>query len=317
MSNNFYMRADFDDFNDLVNALHQWKIDIRQLENSKINDTLSQLKINDIYLAKSEFTGKTHQVGQIPPGRTFVFHRGETSKLLWRKKDIPLNCLLIFPIGSELDVVTKGSINTPHSISLPEDILFDRLTSEQKTIYKHIVSTQDLILIPEIEMENLYIVYDKYFQSLEEDTELINMRNFQKCFEEEIISALITAFFSKEDGDYSYLMSRSSAIWEEIEKYIERYKHRAIMVSELSQAVNISERSLYRLFNERFGITPKAYLNKLRLNGVRADLKKSFNNDIKISDIANNWGFWHMGQFASDYKQLFNELPSKTLHSAL
>ena len=32
------------------------------------------------------------------------------------------------------------------------------------------------------------------------------------------------------------------------------------------------------------------------------------------ADSANNWGFWHMGQFAKDYRRLFGELPSKTLH---
>ena len=32
-----------------------------------------------------------------------------------------------------------------------------------------------------------------------------------------------------------------------------------------------------------------------------------------IRDIANRYGFWHMGQFAADYKKLFGELPSKTL----
>ena len=38
-------------------------------------------------------------------------------------------------------------------------------------------------------------------------------------------------------------------------------------------------------------------------------------SDTKILNIANDWGFWHMGQFAADYKSLFGELPSETLHS--
>ena len=33
----------------------------------------------------------------------------------------------------------------------------------------------------------------------------------------------------------------------------------------------------------------------------------------KISDIANHWGFWHMGQFAADYRAQFGELPSTTI----
>ena len=49
----------------------------------------------------------------------------------------------------------------------------------------------------------------------------------------------------------------------------------------------------------------------MRLNRVRVELMRNqkFN---KISDIANKWGFWHMGQFAHDYHKLFNEKPSQT-----
>ena len=30
------------------------------------------------------------------------------------------------------------------------------------------------------------------------------------------------------------------------------------------------------------------------------------------SKVANEWGFWHMGKFAADYKKLFGFLPSQT-----
>ncbi|UCG61547.1 MAG: helix-turn-helix domain-containing protein [Candidatus Zixiibacteriota bacterium] len=32
-----------------------------------------------------------------------------------------------------------------------------------------------------------------------------------------------------------------------------------------------------------------------------------------IADVANHWGFWHMGQFSADYRRLFGELPLETL----
>lgn len=36
-------------------------------------------------------------------------------------------------------------------------------------------------------------------------------------------------------------------------------------------------------------------------------------SQVRVTDIANDWGFWHMGQFAADYRELFGELPSQTL----
>lgn len=50
-----------------------------------------------------------------------------------------------------------------------------------------------------------------------------------------------------------------------------------------------------------------------RLNGVRKILRKIDPDAIVIADVANRWGFWHMGQFAQDYSKLVGELPSETL----
>jgi AraC-like DNA-binding protein len=71
-------------------------------------------------------------------------------------------------------------------------------------------------------------------------------------------------------------------------------------------------RTLNRTFFERFGIGPKAYLQRLRLAGVRDDLMMSSAKTV-IADVANDCGFWHMGQFARDYRILFGERPSESL----
>jgi hypothetical protein len=49
----------------------------------------------------------------------------------------------------------------------------------------------------------------------------------------------------------------------------------------------------------------------LQLSRVRNDLLR-FDEGESITDLANVHGFWHMGQFAADYRLLFGELPSKT-----
>ena len=49
-----------------------------------------------------------------------------------------------------------------------------------------------------------------------------------------------------------------------------------------------------------------------RLVAVQTELIRQGPTAV-ISDIANHWGFWHMGGFASDYKKQFGELPSQTL----
>ena len=96
--------------------------------------------------------------------------------------------------------------------------------------------------------------------------------------------------------------------------YIEKHAGDPLTVRGLVRSTGVSERTLEYVFRERLGLSPKAYIRTYRLNRVRRDLIKSSQFAVKIADIANSWGFWHMGQFAKDYRKFFGELPSETLN---
>jgi AraC-like DNA-binding protein len=136
----------------------------------------------------------------------------------------------------------------------------------------------------------------------EEDPKLIDSNNYQICLEEELVSALIEALFSYESYNYPRTDTGLSNIWEKLEIYMETHKDKPFKVSELSQAVAVSESTLNRLFNAKFGISPKSYLIKLRLNAAYQDLNQSSPDKIK--------------QFAADYRKLFGELPMETLNKS-
>jgi AraC family ethanolamine operon transcriptional activator len=85
-----------------------------------------------------------------------------------------------------------------------------------------------------------------------------------------------------------------------------------LTVGDLCRIARASERTLHYAFRERFGLAPAHYMKARRLNGARDDLSRAQEPHTKIADIANKWGFWHMGQFARDYRAWFRELPSAT-----
>jgi AraC family ethanolamine operon transcriptional activator len=72
-------------------------------------------------------------------------------------------------------------------------------------------------------------------------------------------------------------------------------------------------RTLRRAFQERYEVSPKRYLEAHRLNGVHRALRRADAIEVRVVDIANQWGFWLMGKFAGDYRRLFGQLPSATL----
>lgn len=87
---------------------------------------------------------------------------------------------------------------------------------------------------------------------------------------------------------------------------------RAIGVPELCNVFHVSRRTLQYAFDRVLGIGPNAYLKILRLNGVRRMLCRK-DEKTSVQQAASDWGFWHFSQFAKDYRNLFDELPSDTV----
>ncbi len=84
-------------------------------------------------------------------------------------------------------------------------------------------------------------------------------------------------------------------------------------ILQLCSQIGASPSKLEYCFRDVLGITPAKYLRAVRLNGVRRELKGETGPDRAVQDIAARWGFWHLGEFAADYKRQFGELPSATL----
>lgn len=77
----------------------------------------------------------------------------------------------------------------------------------------------------------------------------------------------------------------------------------------------MSRRTLQYSFETILGISPLRFLRVTRLNQVRRALAEAgeVGSGHTVTQISAEWGFWHAGQFAKDYKQLFGESPSDTL----
>ncbi|NVK38630.1 MAG: helix-turn-helix domain-containing protein [Gammaproteobacteria bacterium] len=98
--------------------------------------------------------------------------------------------------------------------------------------------------------------------------------------------------------------------------FLSTHQDRAITLAELCEACHTSRRTLQNSFESILGISPIQYLRYSRLNGVRRDLKASKQGE-QVGDIAACWGFWHLSQFAKDYKNVFGELPKETLQASI
>ena len=83
-------------------------------------------------------------------------------------------------------------------------------------------------------------------------------------------------------------------------------------VMDLCQRLKVSRRTVQNSFQSVTETNPVNYIRSVRLNGVRRELMDTCANDLSIGDAAAKWGFFHLSHFASEYQELFMELPSQT-----
>lgn len=86
-----------------------------------------------------------------------------------------------------------------------------------------------------------------------------------------------------------------------------------VIVSDLASVASVSERTIRSAFNEYFGVGPNRYLCLRRLNQVHRALRAADPKETTITETLVEHGEWDFGRFASNYRQLFGQLPSETL----
>jgi AraC family ethanolamine operon transcriptional activator len=104
----------------------------------------------------------------------------------------------------------------------------------------------------------------------------------------------------------------------ETDAYLCANPMRPVYTDELCAALGVSATRLHQAFQATFGMGPHRYLKMRRMGMVRAALLARAGGpwrSVKAAALAH--GFWHLGQFACDYRALYGEAPSETRARAL
>jgi AraC family transcriptional regulator, ethanolamine operon transcriptional activator len=138
----------------------------------------------------------------------------------------------------------------------------------------------------------------------------------RRAAQDELLEMLLAALrvaddFESTRGDRTH--QAQSLIVKNAEDYALSRGGDRLYVTDLCRTAAVSERTLEYAFKEIMGLTPVAYLTRLRLHRVRQDLLEASPGSTTVSAKALDWGFWHFGEFSRAYRDCFGELPSETL----
>ena len=85
-------------------------------------------------------------------------------------------------------------------------------------------------------------------------------------------------------------------------------------MSELCLAAHVSERRLRKAFVDEFDQPPSRFFRIWALNEAHRRLATDESGRINVTRVATDLGFGHLGRFSGQYRSLYGEAPSSTLH---
>ena len=222
--------------------------------------------------------------------------------------------LIAFPQCDEYRITTLPGFKG-HTISIEEDFLNKKAVQLGLPAVDEIIAKEQRMLrSPDIQTNFLSNLIISNIEFIKENLEVINQQRFREQIDSLMTeNLLITLDCSKEKRRHYHPTNRERVV-NRAKLYINDCQGDYISISTLCEAVNASWRTLDYAFKSMLGVTPKQYLQAYRFRKARSALLKA-PADQKIADIANDYGFWHIGQFSSDYRKYFGELPSQTLNS--
>lgn len=306
----------YEDVDEFGAESHRWDLDFRQLDCGRYHGEIFQVLLGRIMFAEARCTRILQQVGSAPSGmKTIGIPGGDDVRFNWRSQSVTGNDIIVFPNSRELCSVSQSDFHV-FTISLPECLLagvVDRLEAGKVIL----AMEQERISCPLPMMQQLRAVLRRFVQTVKANPALLGDPSFVRELEFEIPRLCVQAMIN--ERSYSTPCDgwvRGKVVRRSLE-FISQNELDSLTVKDVCKTVGVSERTLQYAFLDHFSVTPKAYLKAVRLTGVRRELKRSMAQDTTIAEVAKNWGFWHMGQFAADYRKHFGELPSATRRRAV
>ncbi|WP_439689800.1 helix-turn-helix domain-containing protein [Curtobacterium sp. SP.BCp] len=96
-------------------------------------------------------------------------------------------------------------------------------------------------------------------------------------------------------------------------EYVHQHAHLPITTTTLAKQLDVSLRALQEAFQRDLQTTPNAFIRSVRLGRVRQELLAADPATVTVRQVAEAWGFAHLGRFSQQYTAEFGEYPKDTL----
>ena len=303
---------DTHDIDQHAQAQQGWALQYEQLSAGKFAGHLQQVRMPEVTLLREDTNLALRQRGRLDEGvYGFAMALLDSNDLFFNGQRVPAHAIMCGK-GDEVDLTTPAHFSlialvVERSLLNP---LWERMY--QKPLAQWL-EKQLVLSTTDVKAQNLRALQLAVFAQASALGQRHADPQAMRQLRDEILMEWLEALPSQVDTSELPNLERRKKLVDRACELMLGHADEPLSILEVCSQVGTSRRKLNYCFQDVLGTTPIKYLRTLRLNGVRRALRQA-PPGASVQDIASHWGFWHLSQFAQDYKRLFGELPSRTLN---
>ncbi len=303
----------FDDFEEAAELIRGWDLDFRQLKAGRSPTDLLQFGSPDFLVTRFSMSLAYDQRGSTPPNMlTFAILDDDVTDTTTPEGPISDDSIWCFPASREF-AAASGAEFRGITLSLSESLLDEVAELHELSVPQSVMGSGRVVRCQQADIDRIRHRLARICREMRNGG--IGLRHPRQVHELEcdLARRLLEALAGLGKFVRPKMTGRRRMILGRALDYLEANPNSPVTVSELAQVAGACVRTLEYVFKDYFGVPPKTYLCARRLVGARRELLRAVAGSTRVQSVANDWGFWHLGQFAKDYQRFFDELPSQTL----
>ncbi|ESQ10808.1 MAG: hypothetical protein N838_18350 [Thiohalocapsa sp. PB-PSB1] len=291
---------------------------------------LVQLDRGHLSLARREVRGRDSFVVRLMTGARSIWTSvpepdwiGYTIPITW-KGDYLLNGMsatraTVFRLdgANEFDVVAESRDFV--TVGIRRSVMSRMISGLTGRGFALAVDTHRQLHVPEAHRERLLAILRKSLAWAPSNGSEAAFGRLPRSVEAAMIEAIADWTIEADQLNYCETVNRKSElrIFRDSIRGIIEADCSVLTVADLCHLAGVGKSRLHQAFSEIYGVSPGAYLYRLRLTSIRNKLLSEEAPPKSVKDVAIQYGFVSSGQFARAYKSMFGELPSQTLRARI
>ena len=244
--------------------------------------------------------------GDFPKGTILIVFAVTQAEMTFQNKIADKHEIKILKSGDEIDFLCNGEIET-FSIVVEEKFFYEAYDSYFGQDFNVHQKNKEIYIEPKF-FSSFTQGIENWISYLMQDHTQLNIQMRYESIEEEILEHIFSSIYVEESQKLRQKFQITKA-----RDLLHQSIEIPMNISELSKKLAISERLLHHAFKSNYGMSPQKYLLALRMHQVKQELLLSEPERTSISSVIEKYNFFNHSTFAQAYKQMFGELPSKTL----